>query len=146
MCVCVCVCVREGRKIELTAWGKKVPIALAGIRTCTSGLRAHRTSDYTTIAGTPHVWVETNTSDTQPPAPSWNTSMHYVTLHCRDWWYVHWVNTVENIDWSYLTFKRKLPEVALSAFQEETTDSWQVHSNEQRTHSWASATINHAVK
>ena len=25
---CVCVCVRERRKIELTVWGKKVPIAL----------------------------------------------------------------------------------------------------------------------
>ena len=28
------VCVRERRKIELTVWGKKVPIALDGIRTC----------------------------------------------------------------------------------------------------------------
>ena len=42
-CVCVRVraraCVRERRKIELTAWGKKVPIPLDGIRTCTFGMR-----------------------------------------------------------------------------------------------------------
>ena len=48
VCVCVCVCVREKRKIEPTVWGKKVPFALDGIRTCTSGIRAHRASDYTT--------------------------------------------------------------------------------------------------
>ena len=47
--------VRERRKIELTEWRKKVPIALDGIRTCTSGIRAHRASDYTTPAGTPRV-------------------------------------------------------------------------------------------
>ena len=34
---------------------EKVPIALDGIRTCTSGLRAHCASDYTTTAGTPPV-------------------------------------------------------------------------------------------
>ena len=55
VCVCVCVCVREKRKIELTVRGEKVPIALDGIRTCTSGIRAHRASDYTTTAGTPPV-------------------------------------------------------------------------------------------
>ena len=55
VCVCVCVCVRERRKIELTAWRKNVPIPLDGIRTCTSGIRAHRASDYTTGAGTPRV-------------------------------------------------------------------------------------------
>ena len=49
--LCVCVCVRERRKIELTVWGKKVPIALDGIRTCTSGIRAHRAADYTTKVG-----------------------------------------------------------------------------------------------
>ena len=49
------MCVRERRKIELTVWGQKVPIALDGIRTCTSGIRAHRASDYTTTAGTPPV-------------------------------------------------------------------------------------------
>ena len=53
--VCVCVCVRERRKIELTVWGKKVPIALDGIRTCISGIRAHSASDCTTTAGTPPV-------------------------------------------------------------------------------------------
>ena len=42
--------VRERRKIELTVWGKKVPIALDGIQTCTSGIRAHRAADYTTKA------------------------------------------------------------------------------------------------
>ena len=38
--------VRERRKI-VTVLGKKVPIALNGIRTCTSGIRAHRAADYT---------------------------------------------------------------------------------------------------
>ena len=78
VCVCVCVRVRERRKIKLTAWGKKVPIP-DGIRTCTSGIRAHRASDYSTRAGTPCV-SQTNISDTHPPAPSWNTIMHYETL------------------------------------------------------------------
>ena len=59
MCTCfclfLCLCVRERRKIELTAWGKKVHIPLDGIRTCTSGIRAHRAPDYTTRAGTPRV-------------------------------------------------------------------------------------------
>ena len=56
VCVIVCVCVcerereRERRKIELTVWGEKVPIALDGIRTCISGIRAHRASDCTTTA------------------------------------------------------------------------------------------------
>ena len=52
-CIVACVCVRERRKIELTAWGKQVSIPLNGIRTCTSGIRDHRASDYTTRAGTP---------------------------------------------------------------------------------------------
>ena len=30
---------------------EKVPIALDGIRTCTSGIRAHRAADYTTKVG-----------------------------------------------------------------------------------------------
>ena len=55
VCVCVCVCVKERRKIELTVWGKKVPIALDGIRTCISGIRAHSASDCTTTAGTSRV-------------------------------------------------------------------------------------------
>ena len=55
VCVCVCVCVRERRKIELTVWGKKVPILLDGIRTCTAGIRAHCASDYTTRVGPPRV-------------------------------------------------------------------------------------------
>ena len=59
VCVCVCacvhVCVRERQKTEPTVWGKKVPIALDGIQTCISGIRAHRASDYTTTAGTPSV-------------------------------------------------------------------------------------------
>ena len=64
-----------------------MPIALDGIRTCISGIRAHRASDCTTTAGTPPVSrnkhfttdtaprrqarlpsVETNTSDTHPSA------------------------------------------------------------------------------
>ena len=52
---CVCVCVRERRKIELTEWGKKVPISLDGIQTCTSGIRTHRASDYTTRVRPPRV-------------------------------------------------------------------------------------------
>ena len=32
-----------------------MPIPLDRIRTCTSGMRAHRASDYTTRAGTPRV-------------------------------------------------------------------------------------------
>ena len=55
VCVCVCVCVKERWKIELTVWGKKVPIALDGIRTCISGIRAHSASDCTTTAGTSRV-------------------------------------------------------------------------------------------
>ena len=55
VCVCVCVCVRKRRKIELTAWAKKVPIPVDGIQTCTSGIRTHRASDYTTRPGTPRV-------------------------------------------------------------------------------------------
>ena len=57
MCMCVraCMCVKERRKIELAVWGKKVPIALDGIRTCTSGIRAHSASDCTTTAGTSRV-------------------------------------------------------------------------------------------
>ena len=47
--------VRERRKIELTVCGKKVPIPLNGIWTCTSGIRAHRASNYTTRARPPHV-------------------------------------------------------------------------------------------
>ena len=43
------------RKIEPTVWRKKVPIALDGIRTCISGIRAHSASDCTTKAGTPPV-------------------------------------------------------------------------------------------
>ena len=53
--ICVFMRVRESQKMELMAWGKKVPIPLDGTRTCTSGLRAHRASDYTTRAGTPRV-------------------------------------------------------------------------------------------
>ena len=53
--VCVCVCVRERRKIELTVWGKKVPVPLDGIRTCTSEIRAHCASDCTTRARPPCV-------------------------------------------------------------------------------------------
>ena len=57
MCMCVraCMCVKERRKIELAVWGKKVPIALDGIRTCISGIRAHSASDCTTTAGTSRV-------------------------------------------------------------------------------------------
>ena len=55
VCVCVSVCVRERRKIELTARGEKNPILLDGVRACTSGMRTHRASDYTTSAGTPRI-------------------------------------------------------------------------------------------
>ena len=61
------VCVRERRKIELTVWGKKVPIALDGIRTCISGIRAHSASDCTTTAGTPPVCMCTQL----PPSFTW---------------------------------------------------------------------------
>ena len=44
----LCECVKERRKTDLAAWGEKVPIPLDGIRTCTSGIRAHRASEYTT--------------------------------------------------------------------------------------------------
>ena len=56
VCVCVCVCVCQ-RKTKDRADGmrEKVPIALDGIRTCISGIRAHRASDCTTTAGTPPV-------------------------------------------------------------------------------------------
>ena len=56
VCVCVCVCERE-RKTKDRADGmrEKVPIALDGIRTCISGIRAHSASNYTTTAGTPRV-------------------------------------------------------------------------------------------
>ena len=57
--LCVCVWggggVRERRKIEPTVWGKKVPFALDGIRTCTSGIRAHQASDYTARVRPPRV-------------------------------------------------------------------------------------------
>ena len=66
-------------EIEPTAWRKKAPIPLDGIRTCTPGIRAHRYSDYTTRAGTPHVSRNKHFRHS-PPAPSWNTSMHNETL------------------------------------------------------------------
>ena len=50
MCVCVCVCQRK-TKDRADGMRKKVPIALDGIRTCTSGIRAHRAADYTTKVG-----------------------------------------------------------------------------------------------
>ena len=54
LCVCVCVC---QRKTEDRADGmrEKVPIALDGIRTCISWIRAHSASDCTTTAGTSRV-------------------------------------------------------------------------------------------
>ena len=71
VCVCVCVCVRERRKIELTAWGKKVPLSLDGIRPVPLGYAP------TMLPITPRgqalvASVETNFLDTHPPAPSWN--------------------------------------------------------------------------
>ena len=56
VCVCVCVCVCQ-RKTKDRADGmrKKVPIPLDGIRTCTSGIRAHCASDYTTRVRPPCV-------------------------------------------------------------------------------------------
>ena len=56
VCVCVCVCVCQ-RKTKDRADGKrkKVPIPLDGIRTCTSGIRAHRAFDYTTRVRPPRV-------------------------------------------------------------------------------------------
>ena len=47
------LCVCEKRKTKDRAWRyeEKVPIALDGIRTCTSGTRAHRAADYTTKVG-----------------------------------------------------------------------------------------------
>ena len=79
VCVCVCVCVRERRKIELTAWGKKVPIPSTGFEPVPLGYVP------IVLATTPREQAhlasfETNTSDTHPPAASWNTSMHFKTL------------------------------------------------------------------
>ena len=56
LCVCVCVCVCQ-RKTKDRADGvrEKVPIALDGIRTCISRIRAHSASDCTMTAGTPPV-------------------------------------------------------------------------------------------
>ena len=117
----LCVCVRDRRKIELTAWGKKVPISLDGMGPVRIRHSSHdfgwQSSHSVDLAGwqakmasieiwipwrnahKPHLnlclWdtrpsfireqarlasVETNTSETHPPAPSWNTSMHYETL------------------------------------------------------------------
>ena len=56
VCVCVCVFVCQIKtKDRVDSMKEKVPIPLDGIRTCTSGIRAHRASDYTTRAGTPCV-------------------------------------------------------------------------------------------
>ena len=52
--MCVCVCQRK-TKDRADGMRKKVPIALDGIRTCTSGIRAHRASDYTTRVWPPRV-------------------------------------------------------------------------------------------
>ena len=51
---CVCVCQRK-TKDRADGMREKVPIALDGIRTCISGIRAHSASDCTTTAGTPRV-------------------------------------------------------------------------------------------
>ena len=63
-CVCVCVCQRK-TKDRADGMREKVPILLDGIRTCTSGIRAHRASDYTTRVRLPR--VSQNTLDTHPP-------------------------------------------------------------------------------
>ena len=55
VCVCVCVCVRESPKDRADGMRGKSAHSLNGIRTCTSGIRAHRACDYTTRAGTPRV-------------------------------------------------------------------------------------------
>ena len=54
---CVWVCQRK-TKDRADGMREKVPIPLDGIRTCTSGIRAHRASDYTTRI--------------RPPRVSWN--------------------------------------------------------------------------
>ena len=54
VCVCVCVCQRK-TKDRADGMRKKVPIPLDGIRTCTSGIRANRASDYTTRERPPRV-------------------------------------------------------------------------------------------
>ena len=46
----MCVCQRK-TKDRADGMREKVPIALDGIRTCTSGIRAHRAADYTTKVG-----------------------------------------------------------------------------------------------
>ena len=70
--VCVCACVRERRKIERTVWaGKKVPISIDGIRTFTSGIPAHRASDYTTRVKPPRVSRNKHLRHS-PSAPPWN--------------------------------------------------------------------------
>ena len=70
VCVCLCVCERESvrecvcvcvsvcqRKTKDIAGGmrEKVPIPLDGIRTCTSGIRAHRAADYATRVRPPRI-------------------------------------------------------------------------------------------
>ena len=54
--VCTSACVWERKtKDRADATREEVPIPLDRILTCTSGIRDHRASDYTTRAGTSHV-------------------------------------------------------------------------------------------
>ena len=73
VCVCVCVCASVGQrktnyKKRADCIGKKVPIPIEGIRICTSGMRAHRASDYTTRARPPR--VSQNKHFRHPPVSS----------------------------------------------------------------------------
>ena len=54
MHVCTCVCQRK-TKDRADGMREKSAHSLDGILTCTSGIRAHRASDYTMRAGTPRV-------------------------------------------------------------------------------------------
>ena len=79
VCVCVCVCVRERRKTYLTVWGEKVPISprqdlnLYLWDTRPPCFRLHHGRRPARLAS-----VETNTSDTHPPAPLWTLQLLYM--------------------------------------------------------------------
>ena len=74
---CVCVCQRKTKDRADGMREKKCPFPSTGFEPAPVG--------YAPIVLTPReqarlASVETNTSDTHPPAPSWNTSMHCVCV------------------------------------------------------------------
>ena len=105
VCVCVCVCVCQRKtKDRADDMREKVPIPLDGVRTSTSGIRAHRASDYTTRAGMPRVsrnkrFRHSPTSSIvkhkhalrNTPTPICETAT--ATIVCVKNDILHWVNT-----------------------------------------------------